>query len=149
MGLLVAIGTLSAHVLGVPIGVARVFPVQHSINVLSAVWLGPGRAVLVALVISALRNALGTGTPLAFPGSVFGALLAGLAYRATGRPGAAVLGELVGTGVVGSAAAYWLASQVLGQQPAALTLALSFMASAGVGAAVAYWIVRSLRPLGR
>ena len=79
--LFVAIGTLCANLVYIPAGVSKCFPVQHAINVLSAVILGPGPAVAIAFVISCLRNALGTGSLLAFPGSMIGALCAGLLYR--------------------------------------------------------------------
>ena len=39
--LLIAIGTLSAHLIYIPAGVSKCFPVQHAINVLGAVLLGP------------------------------------------------------------------------------------------------------------
>lgn len=149
MGLFVAVGTLSAHLLGIPVGLARVFPVQHSINVLAAVTLGPGPAVLVAVVVSLLRNLLGLGTLFAFPGSVFGALLAGMAYRVTGRPGAAVVGELVGTGIVGALAAFAMARWLLGQEAVASAFILSFSASAAVGAVIAWLILRAIRLPGR
>ena len=42
--LLVAIGTLSAHLIYIPAGISKCFPVQHAINVLGAVILGPGYA---------------------------------------------------------------------------------------------------------
>ena len=54
---------------------------RHAINVLTAVYLGPRGGELIALVISALRNMLGLGTIFAFPGDIFGALLAGYLYR--------------------------------------------------------------------
>lgn len=50
--LLVAIGTLSAHLIYIPAGISKCFPVQHAINVLGAVILGPGYATAVAFVIS-------------------------------------------------------------------------------------------------
>ena len=78
---LAAIGTLSAHLVYIPAGASKCFPVQHAINVLCAVILGPKEAVSVAFVISCLRNMAGTGSLLAFPGSMIGAFLAGLAYR--------------------------------------------------------------------
>ena len=78
--LLVAIGTLSAHLIYIPAGISKCFPVQHAINVLGAVILGPGYATAVAFVISCLRNMFGTGSLLAFPGSMIGACLAGLGY---------------------------------------------------------------------
>ena len=39
--LLIAIGTLTAHILYIPVGVAKCFPIQHAINILSTVILGP------------------------------------------------------------------------------------------------------------
>ena len=65
----VALSTFS-----VPIGPAKVFPFQHMINVLVGILVGPLDAVLVAAIIGILRNALGTGTVLAFAG-LFGGLV--------------------------------------------------------------------------
>ncbi len=39
--LLVAIGTLSAHLIYIPAGISKCFPVQHAINVLGAVIQAP------------------------------------------------------------------------------------------------------------
>ena len=58
-------------------------PVQHMVNVLCAVLLGPWWGVGVAFVASLLRNLLGLGSLMAFPGSMFGALLCGLVYHKT------------------------------------------------------------------
>src|SRR5919201_6959275 len=77
---LVALGTVLGTV-SVPVGPARVAPFQHMINVVAGVMLGPWYAVLVAFGISVLRNALGTGTFLAFPGSMFGAFFVGAFYH--------------------------------------------------------------------
>ena len=81
--MLIAIGTLLGHVIYIPVGVAKCFPIQHTINVISAVLLGPYFAILNAFSISLLRNILGTGSILAFPGSIFGALLASFLYKKT------------------------------------------------------------------
>ena len=99
--LLVAIGTLSAHLIYIPAGISKCFPVQHAINVLGAVILGPGYATAVAFVISCLRNMFGTGSLLAFPGSMIGACLAGLCYSRFGSVKAAMAGEIFGTGILG------------------------------------------------
>ena len=45
-------------------------PVQHMVNVLCAVLLGPWWGVGVAFVASLLRNILGLGSLMAFPGSM-------------------------------------------------------------------------------
>ena len=77
---LVAIGVALAPYTSFPIGIAKVNPTQHFINVIGAVVLGPWWAVLVAMVIGIIRNALGVGSLLAFPGGMIGALLAGYMF---------------------------------------------------------------------
>ena len=59
--------------LSVPVASSKCAPVQHMINILSAVLLGPGYSVGIAFVASLLRNILGLGSFLAFPGSMVGA----------------------------------------------------------------------------
>ena len=61
-----------------PIFGSKCAPVQHMVNILCAVLLGPYYGVGVAFVASLLRNLLGLGSLMAFPGSMFGALLCGL-----------------------------------------------------------------------
>jgi energy coupling factor transporter S component ThiW len=65
----------------IPVGISKCFPAQHMVNVLGAVMLGPGYAVAIATIAAIIRNILGLGTLLAFPGGMIGALLAGLAYK--------------------------------------------------------------------
>lgn len=83
--------------LSVPVFGSRAAPIQHLVNVLSALILGPAYSVTIAFLASLLRNMLGWGTLLAFPGSMFGALLSGLLYRYVKRVWAAFLGEAAGT----------------------------------------------------
>ena len=68
-----------------PILGAKCAPVQHVINVLSAILLGPWYALIQAFLSSLIRNVLGMGTLFAFPGSMFGALLAGLFILASNK----------------------------------------------------------------
>jgi energy coupling factor transporter S component ThiW len=145
MGILVAIGTLSAHITAIPVAGAKVFPVQHAINVVTGVFLGPGQAVLVAFGIGLLRNMIGTGTPLAFPGGMIGAFFAGLLYRASGKAWMASAGELFGTGLIGALVSYPIAQYVLGKPAAALTYVVPFSMSSGVGALIGLGLVVTLR----
>lgn len=144
MGLLAAVGTLASHVFAIPVGPVRVFPVQHAINVVAGVLLGPGPAAAIALVVSLLRNMLGLGTLFAFPGSIFGALLAAAAYRATGRTVAAAVGEVIGTGIIGALAAFGMARFLLGQEAAAAAFVVSFMASSAAGALIGLAVLKAV-----
>ncbi len=148
MGLLVAISTLSAHVAAIPVGGAKVFPVQHAVNVIAAVLLGPGRGAFVAFATALLRNILGTGTILAFPGGMVGAALAGSAYRATGRVWAAAVGEVFGTGIIGALISYPVARIVLAQPVAALAYIIPFTMSSAAGALLGTILVMALHNVG-
>lgn len=136
MALLVALGT-AASMFHLPILGAKAFPVQHAINVLAAVFFGPGPAVLIAFLVGLLRNFLGMGTLLAFPGGMVGALAAGLLYRAFQRDYAAAAGEVFGTGVLGAMLSVPLARVFLGQEATAFAYILPFGLSSLAGAAVA------------
>ncbi len=95
---LVATGVALAPFTSFPVGIAKINPTQHFVNIVGAVLLGPWWAVGIATGIGVIRNALGVGTLLAFPGGMIGALLAGLIYRATNNIYLGALGEIIGTG---------------------------------------------------
>ncbi len=130
-----------------PIGPARVAPTQHLINLISGVLVGPYYAVAQAFLTSLLRNMLGTGTLLAFPGSMIGAFCVGYCYRWFKNLLAAALGELVGTGILGALVAYPLAALFLGTTGALWVFIPSFFLSALVGVIVGYVLLRALWPV--
>ena len=143
---LVAIGVALAPYTSFPIGIAKVNPTQHFINVLAAVILGPWWAVLTAAVIAVLRNAMGVGTLLAFPGGMIGALLAGLAYRLLRRNWAAAAGEIVGTGAIAPVvSALFVAPVLMGKAIPFLALVPSFAASTIAGALLGILALRLLQ----
>ncbi|PKG22999.1 energy coupling factor transporter S component ThiW [Niallia nealsonii] len=135
--MMIAIGTLSSNLFYIPIGFTKVFPVQHLINVLSAVLLGPYYAVAQALCISLLRNMMGTGSIFAFPGSMVGALLASLLFLKTRKIYMAVAGEIIGTGILGAMLSYPIASLFLGQKATLFGFIPLFIFSSIVGALLA------------
>lgn len=98
----------------IPIGPIRAYPFQAMINVLAGVLLGPGYGVLVAVVISILRNAFGTGTFFALPGSVFGVFLVGYWYHHVRRTDHAAWLEILGTVCIGATVAFYLAASLAG-----------------------------------
>lgn len=141
--LLVAIGTLSAHLIYIPAGISRCFPVQHAINVIGAVLLGPDYALAIAFLISCLRNMLGTGSLLAFPGSMIGALLAGLAYRRWHNIPAAMAGEIFGTGILGGLTAWIFAVMLLESRAAAWFFIPPFLISTAGGSVIAGLLLKT------
>lgn len=147
VALLVAVGTIAAP-FSIPVGAARVYPVQHAINVFMGVIFGPGPAAAAAFLTSILRNIMGTGTLLAFPGSIFGALMAGLAYRFFKRDYLAAAGEILGTGLLGAMAAFPLAKWILGFAGAAYFYIVPFSISSFTGAVIGVVILRLLKNSG-
>lgn len=139
--MLVAVGTITSHLFSIPIGFTKVFPMQHFINVLSAVILGPGYAVLQAFSVSLLRNMLGTGSLFAFPGSMIGAFLAAYLFSKTKKLSMALTGEVVGTGILGAIACYPLATVFMGQDAALFGFVPSFIFSSIAGAIFGFVIL--------
>ena len=113
---LVAIGVALAPYTSFPIGIAKVNPTQHCINVIGAV-------------------ALGVGTLLAFPGGMIGALLAGCMFAWRKHISLAAAGEIAGTGLIAPVvSALWVAPVFMGKAIPYLALVPSFMASTVAGA---------------
>ncbi|MBK5251505.1 MAG: energy coupling factor transporter S component ThiW [Peptostreptococcaceae bacterium] len=136
--LLIALGTVAGHMIYIPVGIAKCFPVQHTINVLSAVLLGPWYGVANAFVISLLRNILGTGSLLAFPGSMIGALLSGLLFQKYGKKIWALAGEIFGTGIIGGILAFPISRFLLGKEFTAFFFIIPFLASTIGGSLIGY-----------
>ena len=132
-----------------PVFGSKCAPVQHLINVLCAVILGPGYGVAAAFVSSLIRNLLGLGTLLAFPGSMCGALLAGLLYHYIKKLPAAYIGEVFGTAVIGGMLSYPVAAFIMGSKGAALfTFVVPFLISTAGGTLSAVLITVPLKQTG-
>lgn len=58
-----------------PVFGSKCAPVQHLVNILCAVTVGPWWGLAQAFAASLIRNLTGLGTLLAFPGSICGALI--------------------------------------------------------------------------
>lgn len=144
-GMLIALGVITGSLFYIPVGVAKAFPIQHVINVISAVLLGPWYAVGNAFCISLLRNILGTGSLLAFPGSMIGALLCGLLYKKSKHLFAAVLGETMGTGIIGAYAAYPIAKYALGMDKGISFFVTPFLLSSMAGALIAWMVLSAFK----
>lgn len=132
-----------------PVFGSKCAPVQHLINVLCAVILGPGYGVAAAFVSSLIRNLLGLGTLLAFPGCMCGALLAGILYHYIKKLPAAYIGEVFGTAVIGGMLSYPVAAFIMGSKGAALfTFVVPFLISTAGGTLLAVLITVPLKQTG-
>ena len=98
-----------------PVFGSKCAPVQHMVNILCAVFLGPWYGVGAAFVASLLRNLLGLGSLLAFPGSMCGALLCGVAYWKSRNLPVTLAAEVFGTGIIGGLLSYPIAIAFMGK----------------------------------
>lgn len=103
LSMLVGLGVVISPILRIE----GMCPMAHLINITCSVFMGPWYSLLCASLIGILRMVLMGIPPLALTGAVFGAVLSGILYRASkGRLWAAVLGEIIGTGIIGAVASY-------------------------------------------
>jgi len=133
----------------IPVGIAKCFPAQHMVNVIAGVMLGPLYAVVIATVSAIIRNILGLGTLLAFPGGMIGAFLAGLAFREFKNIYVAGAGEVIGTGLLGALASAWIVAPVfVGKSMAMATLIIAFSVSTLGGTVFGIIVLHLLRKAG-
>ena len=140
-----------------PVLGAKCAPVQHIINVLSGIILGPFHALLIAFLTSLLRNLLGLGSLLAFPGSMIGAFCCGICCKMVLLKSknqsyallSAAFGEVFGTGILGAICAYPIAV-LCGINPnaAIFTFVVPFLISTVIGSISAVFFVAALRSTG-
>lgn len=146
-GMLVALAVALSG-FSIPIGASRCFPIQHLCNVIAGVFLGPAYGVAAAFVTSLIRNLMGTGSLLAFPGSMVGALLCGLLYRQSKKFAMAYIGEVFGTGVVGGILCYPVATMVMGREAALFAYVVPFLMSTVCGTIAAAVLIGALYKSG-
>lgn len=134
--------------LHIPIAGAKALPWQHAVNAVAGILLGPWYAVLAATVTAIIRNLMGTGTLLAFPGGLSGALVVGVAYRLWRDDRVALL-EPVGTGPVGATlGALIVMPFLMGKTVPLGVLMTAFLASSIPGAIIGYLVLKVIRRAG-
>ncbi len=134
-----------------PVFGSRCAPVQHMVNILCAVMLGPGYGIGAAFCASLIRNLLGLGSLMAFPGSMFGALLCGLAFKKTKSIPVTLIAEVFGTAVLGGLCAYPVAVLFMGQNAGELAFyayIIPFLISTSGGAILSGILLYSLKGTG-
>ncbi|MEG0918763.1 MAG: energy coupling factor transporter S component ThiW [Anaerovoracaceae bacterium] len=149
-GILCAVAVLGS-LFSIPVFGSRCAPVQHMVNILCAILLGPSYGVGVAFSASLFRNILGLGSIMAFPGSMFGALISALVYKKTGSIPLTLLGEVFGTGILGGLCAYPVAVLLMGQAASSIAFyayIIPFLISTVGGALLSAVLITALGKAG-
>ena len=147
-GVLTAIAVVGS-MLSFPVAGSKCAPVQHMVNILAAVTLGPWWGVGIAFAASLLRNILGLGSLMAFPGSMVGALCCGLMYMGTRKLAPTCVAEALGTGILGGIAAYPVAKFLMGAEPVGLFVyVVPFLVSTVAGSILAFALITVLEKGG-
>ena len=141
-GLLVAVAVVGSP-FSFPVFSSKCAPVQHMVNILCG--------VAAAFDASLLRNLLGLGSLLAFPGSMCGALLCGLMYKKTRNLPATLCAEVFGTGIIGGLLSYPIAVAFMGVEAGSIAFyayVVPFLVSTVGGSVLAGILVFSLERSG-
>ena len=149
-GILCAVAVVGS-MFSFPVFGSKCAPVQHMVNILCAVFLGPWYGVGAAFVASLLRNLLGLGSLLAFPGSMCGALLCGVAYWKSRNLPVTLAAEVFGTGIIGGLLSYPIAIAFMGKAAGDIAFyayVVPFLVSTVGGSVLAGILVFSLEKSG-
>jgi len=146
LSMLVALGVVISPILRIE----GMCPMAHFINITCAVLLGPWYALLCATTIGLLRMLLMGIPPLALTGAVFGAVLSGLLYRASGgKLICAVLGEVIGTGLIGAIVSYPVMALLYGKTELTWMFYVPlFISGTLIGGTIAYFFLIAMRKNG-
>ena len=146
LSMLIALGVVISPILRVE----GMCPMAHFINIVCSVFLGPWYSLLCATLIGVIRMMLMGIPPIALTGAVFGAFLSGVFYRASkGRIIFAVLGEILGTGVVGAIMSYPVMTFLWGKEGLSwLFYVPSFICGTLIGGSIAYVFLRKFAANG-
>ena len=134
-----------------PVFGSKCAPIQHMVNILCAVLLGPVYGISVAFAASLIRNLTGPGSLMAFPGSMLGALLCGLAYWATKNLPLTLVAEVFGTAVLGGLCAYPVAVLFMGQSAGEIAFyayIIPFLVSTAGGSIISGILLYGLKNTG-
>ena len=146
LSMLIALGVVISPILRVE----GMCPMAHFINIVCSVFLGPWYSLLCATLIGVIRMMLMGIPPIALTGAVFGAFLSGVFYRASrGRIIFAVLGEILGTGIIGAIMSYPVMTFLWGKEGLSwLFYVPSFICGTLIGGSIAYVFLRKFAANG-
>ncbi|MDR1117122.1 MAG: energy coupling factor transporter S component ThiW [Oscillospiraceae bacterium] len=146
LAMFVAIGVVISPILRIE----GMCPTAHLVNVVCAVFLGPYYALGCATAVGIIRMGLMGIPPLALTGAVFGAFLSGVLYRASkGKLIFAVVGEVIGTGIIGSIVSYPVMTFLWGRGELTwFFYTPMFIGATLIGGSVAYILLKILQKAG-
>lgn len=146
LSMLVAIGVVISPILRIE----GMCPMAHLINVVAAVLLGPWYALFCATLIGIIRMMFMGIPPLALTGAVFGAALSGILYRVSkGKLIWAVIGEIIGTGFIGSIISYPVMAILWGRTDLTWMFYVpSFLGGTTIGSSIAFVLLLQLSKTG-
>ena len=149
-GIFVAVAVVGS-LFSFPVFGSKCAPIQHMVNILCAVMLGPFYGVSVAFCASVIRNLLGLGSLMAFPGSMLGALLCGLVFWKSRNIPLTLIAEVFGTGILGGLCAYPIALAFMGMQAGEIAFyayIIPFLVSTVGGASISAVLLGALQKTG-
>ena len=146
LSMLVALGVVISPILRIE----GMCPMAHLINIVCSVMLGPWYSLLCAVLIGIIRMSFMGIPPLALTGAVFGAFLSGVLYRISKcKILFAVIGEIIGTGVIGAIVSYPVMTLLWDKEGITwLFYVPSFICGTLIGGAVAYILLKKLENSG-
>jgi len=146
LSMLIALGVVISPILRVE----GMCPMAHFINIVCSVFLGPWYSLLCATLIGIIRMITMGIPPLALTGAIFGAFLSGVCYRLSkGRILFAVVGEIIGTGIIGAMMSYPVMTFFWGKEGLSwLFYVPSFICGTLIGGSIAYVFLRKLADNG-
>ena len=146
LSMLIALGVVISPILRVE----GMCPMAHFINIVCSVFLGPWYSLLCATLIGIIRMATMGIPPIALTGAIFGAFLSGVFYRLSkGRIIFAVLGEIIGTDIIGAIMSYPVMTFLWGKEGLSwLFYVPSFICGTLIGGSIAYVFLRKFAANG-
>ncbi len=151
LGAMLTAVAVVGSMLSFPVFGSRCSPVQHMVNILCAVFLGPGYGLASAFLAALIRNILGLGSLLAFPGSMCGAIVCGLAWKYTKNLWVTCGAEVFGTAILGGLSAYPIAVFFMGKSAGDIAFyayVVPFLVSTAVGAMLSALLIVSIKRAG-